>query len=371
VIASDRPGDSYDHIVVGAGIAGAATAYSLASRGRRVALLEQFELDHAFGSSHGHSRIFRLAYDRPVYVRLAQQARPLWLELEREAGIKLLDESGAVDCGHPDQLKPIADNLRACAAPTKNVTDRQVQFRLPAQWQVLYQADGGTSWARRALESLVRLARTRGAVVMEGTPVTGIAVETDSVAVIAGGETLTANTVVVAAGGWSSSLLGPLGIKVPLKVTRENVAYYDRTSDGTFLPFIWHSEGGIPELYGLPALADGTVKIGRHIAGREAQAGEPAEVITEEIDRVSSFVKDHLPGLNPEPVQAETCLYANSPDDDFIFEKVGRIIVGAGFGGHGFKFGPVIGELLADMAEGKLLSVDPRFSLQRFSASYA
>ena len=362
---------TYDHIVIGAGIAGTATAFTLAGRSRRVALFEQYELDHTMGSSHGNSRIFRLAYDNPGYVRLAQQARGLWLELERAAGIDLLAPGGVIDCGPASMLNPITSALQSCGVETVELAAGEgvaKQFSMPPDWGAIFQPDGGTTWARRALEAFVRLARDHGADVLAHARVDTIEESSDGVTVRAGGRTYTAKTAVVTAGGWANRLLEPLGVKLPLKVTREHVAYYRRRDADPFLPFIWHPDNGDPQIYGLPNLADGTAKVGRHIAGSIVEAGTTGEIIPSEIDLINRFVTRHLPTLEAEPVHGETCLYASSPDDGFIMERRGHVVVGAGFGGHGFKFGPVLGEVLADMAEGKLIALDPTFAINRFAS---
>jgi len=278
-----------------------------------------------------------------------------------------------MDIGDDSSLLPIAHALGSASATTFRGPDiaGSHQFALPPGFGLLYQPDGGTSWAARSSKVFIELASRDGAEIKATTPVESIALEGDSVSVAAGGLAYSAGSVVVAAAGWSNKLLARLGLSLPLRVTREHVAYYVNRSGIDFLPFIWHPGDGMPETYGLPNLADETVKVGRHIAGHLVEPGSEGIVQPEEIQLINDFVRRHLPLLDPVPVRAETCLYASSPDDDFILDRVGSIVIGAGFGGHGFKFAPVVGEILADLAEGKPVEMDPRFSLARFGAVHA
>ena len=364
---------TYDHIVIGAGIMGAATAAELGTRGRRVCLLERYRLGHVQGSSHGSSRIFRLAYDSPVYVEMAQRSRERWLRLEEATQVELMRPGGVIDLGPAEILQPIHEALddRHARNDFGLTVPGSDQFDLPEGFLSLYQPDGGATWAGRAHEAFLAVARNAGVEILEETPALAIHPRSSAVGVSVPGNELEAESIVVTAAGWSERSLQPLGIQVPLRVTREHVAYYRRRRDAPFIPFIWHPTDGAPETYGLPHLENETVKIGRHIAGEVVDPDSPAEVIPIEVDLISNFVASHLPVLDPEPVSAETCLYASTPDDDFVLDRAGAIVVGAGFGGHGFKFAPLIGEILADLATGLSRDVDQRFSLDRFVVARA
>lgn len=363
----------FDHVVVGAGIMGAAAAYHLSCRAGAVLLLEQSNIAHAQGSSHGNSRIFRLAYDKPVYVRLARRALAAWSVLEDAARVPLLVRTGAVDVGPPSALEGIRRALALAGVETSGAVPEAGadQFSMPANYEVLYQPQGGSTWAARTLAVLLDLAVKRGAIVQAGARVEWLETDGDAVCMGTTAGLREAGSVVVTAGGWSNHLLDPLGLSVPLRVTREHVAYYRRRAGSPFLPFIWRPGGGQPEVYGLPNLEDETVKVGFHIAGREVVAGDEAVVSAEEVERITGFVRRNLPSVEPEPVLAETCLYASTPDDDFVIDRVGRVTIGAGFGGHGFKFAPLIGAMLADLAQGGHAREERIFSRGRFEAARA
>ena len=230
-------GRDADIVVVGAGITGVATARALAQAGRGVILVEQFGLGHEHGSSHGASRIFRLSYPDPHYVRLAQGALQGWRELEAECGEQLIMPTGGLDFG------PIAfENARAlaaCGVRHEILTGAQVSARWPiaaeAGEQVLYQPDGGTTLADRAYAALLAAAVEAGTVVLDHRRVTGIERGRGSVRIRTDGEEIVALACVVAAGAWARDLLSGVEIELPVVPTRETVTYF-RLPDPLALP---------------------------------------------------------------------------------------------------------------------------------------
>lgn len=364
-------GREADVCVVGAGIMGVAAAWHLCRRGKRVALFEQFGVDHVRGSSHGAARIFRLAYPVTDYVRLAQMALPVWRDLERELGATVLETTGAVDFGPAVSIDELAGALGEAGADFERLTVSSAGERfgvaaIPDHWEAILQPDGGVSYADTARAGLIELVRESGAEVLADTKVerlrpgkTGVTLETSR------GDWRAASAV-VAAGGWSNSLLTPLGLQVPISVTREVVLYYRKPSGATIRPSIWHSSPNNP-FYWLPNGPRAEVKGGWHGTGPEIDpnvfaAAEPAQE-----QGARDFFAEHLPALGPDPLTGETCLYASTPDDDFIIDRDGPLIIGAGFGGHGFKFGPLVGRLLADLVDGTPPLFAERFALTRFS----
>jgi sarcosine oxidase len=359
-----------DVLVVGAGIMGAAAAWRLARRGLRVQIAEQFDLRHTRGSSHGQSRIFRLAYDDPMYIRLAVEALPLWREAEREVGQELVLTTGGVDLGPPENLGPIASALESCDVRYELLSHAELAqrfpvFRTPPDWEALYQSDTGVTHAAGALSGFLTLAERHGARAAEGTRVLTIEPHGDAVAVETSGGTIRAARVVVAAAGWSPRLLAPLGLAAPITTTREHVVYYPAPAD-TVVPFIWHAGGPLPELYGLPN--GGEVKVGEHGTGPVVDPDSNEEIDHERVGRVEELVREHLPSVSVAPARVETCLYAATPDDDFIVDRQGPVVIAFGFGGHGFKFAPIVGELLARLVAGESPNL-PRFARARFEGS--
>ena len=335
-----------DVIVIGAGAHGAATAWHLARRGRHVVVLERFEQGHRNGSSHGGSRIFRFAYDDPRYVRLAQEALPLWRELEDDAGTTLLETTGGVDHGSPEAVDAIEAALAACGAVSERLAPADVAERWPgmrADRAALVSPDSGRALADRTVRALQDRAAAHGADVRFGEAVEAIAPPTVRTNV----DEYRAPVVVVAAGAWTAKLLDGLVDLPPLTVTREQVFHFGGM-DGC-PSFIHHTR---PWRYGLETPGQG-VKVAEHHTGAMVDPDTRTfEVDPDGCRRVIEYVEEWFPGLEPEPMHAETCLYTTTPTEDFFVERTGPIVTVSACSGHGFKFTPVIGRLAADLATG-------------------
>jgi monomeric sarcosine oxidase len=335
-------------VVLGAGVMGCSTAYALAQRGIDSVLVEQFEIGHKRGSSHGSSRIFRFSYPDARYVAMAMQALPLWRDLERAADEPMLVTTGGLDMG-----KDLADHvsaLRSCGAPCELMTGEKAgrrwpHLRLPRDEEVLYQPDAGVVLADRAVAAFANAYAKSGGDIQENSRVESLSLKTDGVA-IQGPNEIEADAVVVTAGSWASGLLEGIGIELDTKPTRETVAYFD--IDGPPPPTL--VEWGEPAIYALPS-PDHGLKAGEHIAGPPTDPDEEGTINEASIDRLRAWVGERYPRAKPEPVSAETCLYTNTPDEHFVLKRYGRVVVGSPCSGHGFKFAPLIGQQLADLAE--------------------
>lgn len=344
-----------DAIVVGAGAMGSATAWWLARRGRSVVLLEQFEQGHARGSSHGATRIFRFAYPDPDYVRLAQAALPLWRELEDDAGRVLVETTGAVDHGDPASVESTASALRACGAAHDVIGPEEAMERWPHMrfsGPVLFHPDGGRCLASAAVQALQDRAAAHGAEVHFGIGHAAVAVRGDDAFVRAGDLEWSAPVAVITAGAWVASTVGGLVDLPPLTVTREQIQHFAPRDggDATGWPsFIHHRT---PWVYGLFSAGEG-MKVAEHHVGPIAEPAEHDEAIVDELaERASSYVERWFPGLDPAPVHAARCMYTTTPTEDFVLDRRGPIVVGSPCSGHGFKFTPLIGRILADLADG-------------------
>jgi sarcosine oxidase len=339
---------SFDVIVVGAGVMGSATARALARDGKKVALLEQFELGHARGSSHGRSRIFRFSYPDPIYVGMAMEALDLWREAEREADDALIVTTGGLDLG-PD----IDDNARALGekgAPFEMLEGSEATRRFPAvsvsfDRPVLYHPDAGICLADSAVKFFVASAQRSGAEIFERRRVDRLEANDEEVRIRAGDETFAAPVAIVTAGAWARKLLEPVGIDLPTRPTRETVAFF--AYEGEMLPVL--VEWGPPHIYALPSPGQG-IKAGEHIAGPTTDPDLEGPVSEDSIKRVTAWVAERFPQAERPPHHAETCLYTNTADERFILERHGPIVVGSPCSGHGFKFAPLIGRRLADLA---------------------
>lgn len=347
--------------MVGAGVMGAATAWALARRGRDVVVLEQYGPDHTNGSSHGASRIYRLAYPDPFWVDLARRARTDWTELETEAGVELIARTGTVDHGRPDDVAAIRAALDA-AGVDHEVLDPEVASERWAGMRfdgpVLHQADGGRVDADATRHVLVALAQHHGADLQWDTAVRAVEPTGDRARVTTDDVEYDAPTVVVAAGGWAGALLGSIVEQIALVVTQESAFHFAPRLAATWPSFIHH---GSTARYGLETPGEG-VKVAEHHTGPVVTTETRDFVVAPESRaRVVDFVREWFPGLDPAPVSEVTCLYTSTSSEDFVLDRRGPIVVASPCSGHGFKFAPLIGRMAADLADGA--PGEPRFAL--------
>ena len=316
--------------VVGAGVVGCATAWALSERGAEVTVYEQFGLDHDRGSSHGRTRIFRVAYPEAYWIRFAQDAYAGWRDLDPA----LLGLYGLIELV-ADPALTSARALDECGVPYRLLDRDEVREHgasLPDGWAALYTADAGVVFADRARHAFLEAA--------------GVEAETNRR--IESTDELDADAVVVTAGSWVRDLVPD----VPVTVTRETVAYFER--EGPPPPSIvdLNAETGGHGMYSLHDPVYG-LKAGAHHAGAEADPdadGAPDPAI---VERIASWVRERFPDVDPEPAEAQTCLYTTTADEHFVLERRGRVVVGSACSGHGFKFAPAVGRRLADLAFGR------------------
>ena len=344
-----------DVVVVGGGVTGVAALRALALAGLDAVLLEQFALGHDRGSSHGKSRIFRLAYPEPRYVRLAQRAREGWRALEAESGEELIAHTGSLDIGAT--ALEVAAALAECGAPYEVLDGRTAAARWPISFDpdepALFQPDGGMMRADRAIAALLEGALAAGAEALEHTTVTGLDERADGVMLETSAGEITARSAVVAAGAWSRDLLAPLGIELATTPTRETISYFhhDRAEelptviDYALLPTS-HSAGNGRASYSLPAPGVG-IKAGLHRGGPATDPDLPGQVDEALVAWTAEWIARRYPRADPQPVESETCIYTNTPDQDFVVERRGRVVVASACSGHGFKFAPALAETIA------------------------
>lgn len=339
-----------DYVVVGAGVMGAATAWALIRSGRRVVVLERFAPATTRGSSHGRARIFRLSYPDAGYVEMAGKALRLWRRIERESGEDLLRTTGGFDLG--ESAAENASALREAGAAFEELEGRDAARRFPflgvrPSETVLYQPDAGVLAAERAVAGFLRVAVGAGADVRDAERVVALDPGDDSVDVRTEHAIFRAKAVVVTAGAWARPLLETAGIELPVRVTRETVAYFDHRGAEP-LPLVEWEE---PAYYSLPSAGQG-LKAAQHGAGPEVDPDSDPAPSAHSLELVSAWVQRRFPNAAPTPSLVETCLYTNTADHDFVLERHGPVVVGSPCSGHGFKFAPLIGERLANLAEG-------------------
>jgi monomeric sarcosine oxidase len=320
--------------VIGAGIMGSATAYALARDGHDVVLYEQFEVGHTRGSSHGRSRIVRLAYPDVEFVELAKESFAGWRELEREAEVALLELSGLLELVD-DPAQGSSAALDAAGAEYELLDPAAARERwpvgVPDGWSALVQPEAGIIRADLAHRAFVDRAVARGVQLREHTRLESV-------------DDVDAAAVVVTAGPWVTRFFPDL----PVKVTRETVAYFRR--EGAPLPSVVQLD---PEtrghaLYSLHDPVHG-LKAGAHHAGAAADPDEDGDPDPALVERVVEWVSRTYPDADPTPVAAETCIYTTTANEGFILERRGRVVIGSPCSGHGFKFAPAVGARLARM----------------------
>ena len=320
--------------IVGAGVMGCATAWALTERGADVTVHEQFELDHDHGSSHGRTRIVRLSYPDPHWVQLAREAMDAWYALEQESGVALLELQGFVELALSPDLTS-AKGLEECGVEYSWLDADGARARgvvLPDGWFALLQPEAGTVRADLARHAFLDLAIARGARIETGQKVESV-------------DDIDADVVVVASGAWVRELV----LDVPVEVTRETVAYFRH--DGAVAPAIVELDE-ITRGHGMYSLYDPVhgLKAGVHHGGPEVDPNVDGAPDPASVERVTAWIRDRFPDVDPEPVATQTCLYTSTVDGSFVLERRGRVVVGSACSGHGFKFAPVVGRQLAALA---------------------
>ena len=353
----------HDVVIVGAGLLGLAAARAVAARDRDFVVLEQAEIGHSGAGSKGSCRIFRLGYPEPDYVSAAKRARDLWRDLEAETGRQILLPTPHLTFG--PQLAAVHDAMRHAGAPCELLTGDEVAARFP-EVQVggpaLLETESCVTAADQALNALATAAGLvdpadptghsgpAGARLRTGVRVTAVADDGAQVLLQTQAGPVTARAAILTAGPWTAGLVGD---QIPMRTSPslEQVAYLAPAAAAQAAPiFICY---GDQSPYGLPVPGSDLYKIGIHPSGPavdpDAQTREPDDALIERLTQVASR---YLPGYRPAPVSTERCIYDTTADEDFIVGRSGNVVIGCGTSGHGFKFGPLIGDWLADLALG-------------------
>ena len=359
----------YDAIVIGAGGMGSAVTYHLAQAGAKTLALEQFQVGHTFGSSHGETRIIRLLYDKTFYIRLMQAAYTEWQSLQRLAGKQLLYVTGSVSFSHDGQhersMRAALDAVGVASEwwDAAQLQQRFPPLRVPKATQFLWQKDTGFLHASACIDTHLQLAAQHQATIYPQSRVTSINWQDDLPSVTTPEGHFYGKKIIVTAGAWTGTLLAELHL--PLTVTEQQVCYYQPQAAELFhyqhFPVFSEATADGGFFYGIPAFgafaAGRGVKVGYHSTGKPLAGDETPESRVRRPDRaftnrLDSYLHTRLPALG-QAQHAETCLYTETPDKDFIIDThphCPNLLFAAGFSGHGFKFCALVGRIMTELA---------------------
>jgi len=342
---------------------GSAALYHLARQGLRVLGLEQFDLAHDRGSSHGETRLIRRAYfEHPAYVPLIDRSYELWEELEQETSLRLLHRCGLVLGGNASKSvitgvrRTIdAHNLKIERVPSSEWSKRFPAFRPDDNMEVLYESDAGMLEVESCVRAHTDAATRLGATVLTHQSVTDWTCDGTSVTVTTTSAKHAADRLVICGGPWSAMLLRSL--KLPLTIRRKTIVWFENADP------IYRRDGGCPVflfetpeacLYGFPQIGPDGVKVADHFG--DERVTDPTlvdrTVHPHEEEKFRTLTRRYLPHLGSTITRRSVCMYTMTPDEHFIVDRHpghSRVAYACGFSGHGFKFAPIIGSILADL----------------------
>jgi sarcosine oxidase len=354
---------TYDTILLGLGGVGSAAAYHLARAGVRVLAIDRFAPGHDRGSSHGHSRVIRLAYyEHPDYVPLLRKAYELWEQLQQQTGTTLFHKVGVLQVGPPNGsvipgvlASAREHNLDLETIAPDDFSRRFPGFVLPEGFAAVFEANAGYLLVEQAVEAHAQLAQQAGATLQTDETVTGWQPSGQGVTVSTNRDTYHAGKLVITAGAWAGGLLPGLP---PLNVLKKPLYWLPAPADA-YLPkngspcFFYDTPQGY--FYGFPQLDARGVKVARHSGGTVVD--DPLNVDRgldlDDFNQVSRFIGSHLPQVATTLGEFATCMYTMSPDEHFIVDtlpNLPQVAFAAGLSGHGFKFTSVLGYIVAELA---------------------
>lgn len=375
---------SYDVIVAGVGAMGSAACWHLAKRGLKALGLERFDLGHAMGSSHGMTRIIRIAYfEGSHYVPIVRRAHELWAQTGAEAGMQLLHVTGSLDLA-PKGSGEVEASLQSCLdhglthelLDGRDIARRFPAFQLPTDHVGLWQPDGGFVASEKAIYAHVGLAQSRGAEIRTNEPMLDWRPTADGgVEVRTARGVYSAGRLVITSGGWIADAVPAVAASV--QTVRQAIGWFTTRrpalfAQGAFPVFILSVEEGA--FYGFPLYEHPGFKLGGPHFGREPM--DPREddrtPSPRQVRLIRECLKRYIPDAAGEPLTLKGCVYSVTPDEDFIIDAVPgapQAVFASCCSGHGFKFASAIGEILADLSTSGRSAFDlAPFSLARFAA---
>jgi monomeric sarcosine oxidase len=360
---------------------GTATGWAVAHRGHTVRVVEQFDHVHTLGSHGGITRIFRHAYAEGAdYVPWALRADDEWHGLEERTGEPLIHRVGCLDMSAPGMTHAQLARASADAYGLDYdwITGEEIRRRFPAwnvpdEWVGCFTSRAGYLEVEPALRAMATELRQAGGILETNCRVTEWSADGDGVRLETERATFTADRLVITAGAWNVHVLASLGI--PLEIRRKPVLWFASEQPETITPdalpcWIVEADGIHP--YGLPQVGVPGMKAGMHSGGDVVDPNTiDREVHERDVeDEIGPFLRAHMNGITGELTLGTVCMYTMTPDEDFIIDRHPEhvnVAFAAGFSGHGFKFAPVIGQHLADLALDGAAESRPLFSMNRFA----
>ena len=359
---------------------GASASYNLAKRGLRVLNIERFGVNHELGSSHGKTRIIRLAYyEDPRYVPLLRRAFDAWREVESKSRKRLMQMTGGLMMGREDGelVKGVLKSAKAHRLHHEVLTSSQIEerfdgFTVGEGLGGVYEETAGVLFAEECVRAFVGLGSEAGCDFRFSEQVSGWRSGPEGVEVETPAGTQTADRLVLCAGAWNAGLLNGI---LPLQCERQVPLWFSSGGQSCFSPpkmpvFIMEEEQGV-FYYGIPDVGHG-VKVARTHGGEVTNPDSVRREVTEkDVTPIRRFISRRLRKLDGPPIASSTCIYSNTPDLNFAVgphPNDPRISVLSACSGHGFKFGSVLGEVVADLATDRRSDFDLSFlSLERFA----
>jgi len=364
--------NSFDVIVIGVGSMGSATCYFLAKRGYKVLGLEQFDISHEFGSHAGQSRIIRKAYfEHPDYVPLLEKAYKNWNDLEQETGEELYFKTGLLYAGtsNNEMIKGVKQsaalyNIELEQLNNADTVKRFPQFLFPRNFEILFEPEAGFLPPERSIRLYASQAKKNGATINTNEKVIGWKKDGTNIVVKTDKNSYQCNKLIITTGAWAGKMIP--GFSDKIKVTRQFVAWIKTKDDMQFAlnNFPCWMVGDDEKhgcYYGFPLLdtkkfgEPAGLKLAHHFPKEVTDPDKVDRQATEnDIQNLKYCLDKYLPGVFDSVLHTKICLYGNSPDENFIIDKLPgyeeNVSVACGFSGHGFKFASVVGEILADLA---------------------
>jgi monomeric sarcosine oxidase len=367
----------YDVAVVGGGIMGFATAHSLLKRGvKRVVVLERYDIGHDRAASTDRTKAIRYEYaEDEMYSRMVGRSIELWRELQLVSGSELYVNCGVVCWGRGEMSHALLsyNTVSKLGVPIREVSPEELsrvypQFDRADIEYATINPEGGFLRASTCVAAFADQIRRNGGTIREHAYVTGISEQGEGVAVcLDDGELVEASKAIFTVGAWGANVLPSLRLRLPLTANRQQVVYVgglpESFAPGPFPVFLNLDH----DFYGFPLDSEGLLKASIHLPGPVIDPNVPQSPDPNFTEHVQDLLRKYIPEAGRGPVVLERmCMYAMTPDEDFILDQFpGRanLYIGAGFSGHGFKFAPLIGEMLAALCLGE----EPEFSLDPFA----